>query len=136
MAKEDPALFGGKTVEEWDREWVPVARGLKEYQPSLRHRAGLYRMSLRGQVMALGTGTDKGGGLAKRLSDFFRKNASGRTHHAGQLIYENRAHLDVEVLITGSDAAAREVGRELSTPMKKLHNPVWNHPNAPYMRKG
>ena len=53
-----------------------------------------------------------------------------------ELLRENRAHLDVEVLITGSDAAAREVGRELSTPMKKLHNPVWNHPNAPYMRKG
>jgi len=40
------------------------------------------------------------------------------------------------VLITGSDAAAREVGRELKTPMMKLHNPVWNDPNAPYMRKG
>lgn len=135
MADEEQKLFGGKTLKEWEREWAPVAGGLTEYQSRLRYKVGLYRISMRGQIMVLGTGTDKGGGLAKRLSDFIRQSPSGRTHHAGQLVSENRAHLEVEVLLTGYGRDACEVGRQLKTPMMKLHRPIWNDPNAPYMRK-
>lgn len=134
MTKSQSPLIGGKTVEEWNRLWRPVEGGLRHHHPQLRHQVGLYRVSRKGQIMALGAGTDKSGGLAKRLSDFRRPNASGREHYAGRLIYEDRDVLEVEVLITGSGAAAREVGRQLKTPMIRLHRPVWTAPNAPFMR--
>ena len=80
MKTNEPRLHDGKTLIEWDRLWVRVPDGLKEYQPDLRSKAGLYRVLQNGMVMAIGTGTDKGGGLAKRLSDFFRPSWSGRNH--------------------------------------------------------
>lgn len=135
MTKSQSPLIGGKTVEEWDRLWRPVEGGLRRHHPKLRHQVGLYRASRKGQIMAIGVGTDKSGGLAKRLSDFRRPNTSGREHYAGRLIYEHRDVLEVEVLITGSGRAAREVGQQLKTPMIRLHRPVWSDPNAPFMRK-
>lgn len=135
MTKSESPLIGGQTVEEWNRLWKPVEGGLRLYHPKLRHQVGLYRVSRKGQIMAIGAGTDKSGGLAKRLSDFRRRNASGREHYAGRLIYEHRDVLEVEVLITGSGSAAREVGRQLKTPMIRLHRPVWSDPNAPFTRE-
>lgn len=135
MTKSQSPLIGGKTVEEWDRLWRPVEGGLRQHHPKLRHQVGLYRVSRKGQIMAIGAGTDKSGGLAKRLSDFRRPNTSGREHYAGRLIYEHRDVLEVEVLITGSSSAEREVGRQLKTPMIHLHRPVWTASNAPFMRK-
>lgn len=136
MTNIESPLVGGKTIEEWDRLWVHVEGGLRAYQPKLRHSFGLYRVSQRAQIMAIGSGTDKAGGLAKRLSDFGRPSPSGRNHHAGELIHLNLSSLRVEVLVTGSDSAAREVGRQLKTPMIRLHQPGWSAFNAPYMRKG
>lgn len=136
MSDVEPPLIGGKSIEDWDRLWARVDGALHHYQPKLRHKVGLYRISRDRQIMAIGVGTDKDGGLAKRLSDFHRLGSSGRDHHAGQLIYEHRDHLDMEVLITGFDLHAREIGKQLKTPMMRLHKPVWNAANAPFMRKG
>lgn len=136
MTKIQPLLIGGKTIEDWDRLWVVVEGGLKRPQPKLRHQVGLYRVSLKGRIMAVGAGTDKVGGLAKRLADFRRPSPSGRNHHAGELINANLDLLEVEVLITGSNRHAREIGQLLKTPMIRLHQPVWSAPNAPFMRKG
>lgn len=128
MTNVQSRLIGGKTIEDWDRLWLGVDGGLKRHQPQLRHNVGLYRISCKGQIMALGAGTDRGGGLAKRLSDFRRPSPSGRNHHAGELIYADRDRLAVEVLITGSDWNAREIGQQLKTPMIRLHRPSGARP--------
>jgi hypothetical protein len=132
MTSDQPLSIGGKTIDEWDRLWVKVAAGLDNYQPKLRYGVGLYRVFYNGQIVALGTGTDKGGGLAKRLSDFRRPSPSGRNHYAGGRINANLARLEVEVLITGSDQNAREIGRQLKAPMMQRHRPAWNvtNPNS------
>lgn len=133
MTNIQPLLIGGKTIEDWDQSWIVVPGGIKHYQPELRYNVGLYRISLNGRIVAIGTGTDKSGGLAKRLSDFRRPSPSGRNHHAGELINENLDLLEVEVLIIGADRHAREIGKQLKTPMIRLHRPVWTTPNAQYM---
>lgn len=108
---------------------IRVSGGLKEYQPDLRYKVGLYRVLLNGVVMAIGTGTDKGGGLAKRLSDFFRPSWSGRDHYIGRQIHEYRDRLVVEVLIVGSDKEAREIARALKKPIVHHHRPEWTVPS-------
>jgi hypothetical protein len=131
MTNIQPPLIGGKAIEDWDRLWADVDGGLKDYQPKLRRQVGLYRVTCKGQVMAVGMGTDRDGGLAKRLSDFRRPSPSGRNHHAGELINENLNLLEVEVLITGagSDSHARKIGRQLKRPMIRMHQPVWSASN-------
>ncbi|RYY22660.1 MAG: hypothetical protein EOP62_22625 [Sphingomonadales bacterium] len=134
MKNDSPLLVDGKTVEEWDRSWIKVPHGLKHHQRDLRDKVGLYRINLGHRTVAIGTGTDKGGGLAKRLSDFRRKSPSGRNHYAGRLIYEHLDRLEVDVLITGGRYEP-ETGRQLRTPMIRRHRPDWTVLNAPYMRK-
>ena len=129
MTENELPSLGGKTIEEWNQEWVRVPDGLKHHQPQLTDVVGLYRYRLHSQDMALGTGTDSKGGIAKRLSDFIRPGWSGRSHHAGQLIFEHRKKLELWVLITGSGLAARSVARRLKAPMEAFHQPAWNDPN-------
>jgi len=121
--------IGGKTLEEWNLQWVRVPHGLKQHQAHLTEEVGLYRYLLNGQTMALGVGTDSKGGIAKRLSDMIRPSWSGRDHHAGQLIYAHSNRLTVEVLLTGAGRQAQVIARRLRDPMIALHQPVWNVPN-------
>lgn len=135
MLDNKTTLYGLLTLEEWDRDWKRVPGGLRVHHSFLRDKVGLYRLTLNGRIVAIGTGTDKRGGLAKRLSDFRRLSPSGRNHHAGRLIFEHLNQLEVEVLITGGRYDP-ETGRQLKTPMIRRHTPLWTAPNAPYMRKG
>ncbi|WP_425993098.1 hypothetical protein [Brevundimonas sp. TWP2-3-2] len=126
MKKDQSPLIGGKTVEEWNQLWVRVPGGLKGHQSQLTDEVGLYHYTLSRRSKALGRGTDKKGGIAKRLSDFIRLGWSGRSHHVGRLIFEHRDRLEVWVLITGSGPYARELARLLKAPMVALHQPDWN----------
>lgn len=128
MTKNHPLLIGGKTIEEWDQLWFPVAGGLQQHQSQLTEEVGLYRYVWNDQTMALGTGTDGKGGIAKRLSDMIRPGWSGRDHQAGKLIFAHRHQLVVEVLLTGSGRQAQWIARKLKEPMMALHRPVWNVP--------
>lgn len=136
MKNDKPVLFGDKTVEEWDLEWVKVPGALRQSQRQLRDQIGLYRVTLRGEIVAIGVGTDKRGGLAKRFSDFRRPSPSGRNHHAGRLSYEHRKEVEMEVLITGDRHSSPEIAKQLKTPMIRRHRPVWTAPHGRYMRKG
>lgn len=120
------SVIGGNTVAEWDRKWTAVNGGLRAYHPHLRHSIGLWRLRLNGDIVALGSGADKSGGLAKRLSDFRRPGKSGRDHHVGRRIYERRDEVEVEVLIVGSDYQAQKDALKLRRPMIDIHKPLWN----------
>jgi len=108
--------------------WVKVPGGLTRHNSHLRASVGLYRLVLKGRTVAIGTGTDKGGGLAKRLSDFRRSSPSGRNHHAGRLIHEHLHALEVEVLVTGGRYEP-QAARRLRKPMIARHQPAWTVPN-------
>jgi hypothetical protein len=129
MTKVQSPPIGGKTIEEWNQRWVRVPEGLKRHQSHLTEQVGLYHYTRKGQSTALGTGTDTKGGIAKRLSDFIRLGWSGRSHHAGQRIFEHRDQLEVWVLITGSGPYARKIARLLKAPMMALRQPAWNVPS-------
>lgn len=135
-ARPEAPLIGGKSLQDWNREWRQIEGGLRLHHPELRHVVGLYRFSLSGSIKVLGKGTDKSAGLAKRLSDFRRLSDSARKHHAGLLAHEHLDDLTVEVLITGTGAKAREIARRLRAPMIRLHQPAWTVQNAPFMPRG
>lgn len=128
MVKVEPLKFHGKTLEEWDQQWVKVPGGLTQRQKQLRPDVGLFRMLLSGQIVVVGSGTDKKHGIEKRLYDLVRPGNSSRNHHAGGRIYEHRAAVVVEVLITGHGQTATEIAEELKWPMIRRHEPIWTAP--------
>ncbi len=128
--------IAGKTIQQWEVEWLSVQGGFTRAYPEFRHKVGLYRVVLHGQVMALGKGVDRRGGLAKRIADFRRDSDSARNHHAGELIRLHLDQLQLELLVTGANLqAARDLAEKLKGPMLRLHRPAWSVINAPFLSK-
>lgn len=123
---QTPATVGDKAIDEWDAEWDAHKGGLRERHHQLDGLLGLYRLTLNGETVAIGTGTDIKQGIPKRLYDFHRRSPSGRNHHAGQLIYQYRDQLEVQVLIVGVGREAQRIARQLKPLMVGRHRPVWN----------
>ena len=72
-------------------------------------------------------GSVKACGLCKRLGDFRRSGTSGCDHHAGRRVHEHLSKLEVEVLVIGSDADARELAKQLKKAMIERHRPAWTY---------
>ena len=124
--------IGGITIQEWNESWIKIEDGICEYKPQLRRMCGIFIIRWKNKIMYIGQAVDKRGGLGKRLRDFSRASASGRSHAAGKLIYDNLDGLTVEVLITGSDDEACGVAKELKKAMIRLLQPIWNVRHVPY----
>lgn len=120
MTKVQSPLIGGKAIETWD--------GLTHRQPQLRPQVGLYRILLDGQVVAIGSGTDKKLGVEKRLYDLRRPGDSSRNHHSGRLINANIPVLEVQVLLLGQGPEAIELAKKLTKLMIERHKPAWTAP--------
>lgn len=119
-------LIDDKTIDAWDAEWKPLQGGLRQRHLEFEGLLGLYRFTLNGQDMAIGTGIDIRQGLPKRLYDFHRRSPSGRNHHMGRLVYDHRDRLEVQVLITGEGRQAQRIARQLRAAMLERHKPLWN----------
>ena len=123
---EEPA-FGGKTLREWDNEWLLVEGGFKRLHSELRRYVGLFQAHLSGEIMYIGKAIEKdNGGLRKRLSDFRRPSPSGREHYGALRIYDHLEELELYVLPTGSDQKAVELAELLKPAMIVHHSPPWN----------
>ena len=120
--------IGDSTIDDWEVEWTHLNGGLRQRHHELDGLLGLFRLTLNGQDVFIGTGIDIKDGIPKRLYDFHRPSKSGRDHHAGRLIYEHRDKLEVQVLITGTDREAQRIARQLKSAMVERHRPAWNSP--------
>lgn len=119
-------LIGGKTVEEWDELWQSVPGGLTRRHPDLKGKVGLLRVTLHGDLKFIGKAVEEGPGFFKRLYDFHRESPSGRNHYGGELIYENRHEVEIEVLLIDAGWLAPNIAEELRAAMIELHKPLWN----------
>lgn len=128
---KDPILIAGKTLAEWAQEWCRVGGGLYSEEPELPLLIGVYRLLLAGQVVYVGRATEfANGGFLKRFRDFTRGGAGGRKHRAGELAYEHRRALEVEVIVTGIDSAAVWTAKRLKRAFLAKELPPWNVPGA------
>lgn len=115
--------FGGKTLQQWDADWLPVEGGFTVLHSDLRRHVGLFRASFGNIIMYIGKAVEvKNGGLRKRLSDFRRASPSGREHHGAMRIHDHLKELDLHVLITGTV----ELAELLKSAMITRHVPPWN----------
>ena len=115
--------FGGKTLQQWDSDWLRVEGGFTVLHSDLRHHVGLFQARLRGAIMYIGKAVEiDNGGLRKRLSDFRRPSPSAREHYGAMRIHDHMNELDLHVLITGSV----ELAEVLKSAMITRHVPPWN----------
>ena len=115
--------FAGKTLLEWDANWLRVEGDFTVLHSDLRRHVGLFRASFGNSIMYVGKAVEvHNGGLRKRLSDFRRASPSGRQHHGAMRIHDHLKELDLHVLITG----AVELAELLKSAMITRHLPPWN----------
>ncbi|KQM13893.1 hypothetical protein [Novosphingobium sp. Leaf2] len=120
-------LVAGRTLAEWNQQWQPLEHGLSKRHDELRETVGVFRFRRKDEVVYIGCAREYAkGGLRKRLSDFTRPGDSGRTHYAGQKIYENREHLEVDVIVTGTDYKAGWTALRLKGALLGIRQPIWN----------
>jgi len=120
------APVGGKTVAEWDTDWVHIKNGFRETQKELTGLLGLYRAILDDQTKYIGESVQINEGLKKRLRDYSRKSDSSRDHYGAERIFENRDKVECEILVIGVDDDAVGATQELKALMIALYEPQWN----------
>lgn len=120
-------LIGGRKLTEWNQDWQQLKGGLGKRHDALKNAVGVFRFSLRDEVVYIGCAREHTtGGIDKRLFDFVRKSPSARMHHAGQKIYENRDQLQVDVIVTGTDYQAGSDAFRLNAAFLRQKKPFWN----------
>ena len=120
-------VIGGKTMDEWESEWVRAPGGFKTSHPELHGDVGLYRAVLNGVVVFIGRATQfMAAGLFTRIQDFRNKPSSGTDHFGAREILARVDDLELEVLVTGRGWKCAELAVQLRPKMIRRHNPRWN----------
>ena len=119
--------FGGKTVDEWDREWKSIGMLKTADLSSYNNCVGLYRHVVNGVTKYVGRAIEyNNGGFRKRLSDYRRDSNSARKHTSGRIIYENLDKIETYILIVGKDHRSADITKELEPEFIKRYDPEWN----------
>lgn len=127
QTKSNGHKIGGKTVSEWDREWLSIGTLSSVQLTPYNKYVGLYRAFLNGNLVYIGRAIEwNNGGFRKRLSDYRRDSNIARKHKSGTLMYQYHEQLQIEILISGSDKQAADVAIILEKVMIGKNNPPWN----------
>ena len=115
--------IGGKTVEQWDEEWVEMEGGFGVAHNSLHYQIGLFRADLKSEPKVMGSATDfDGGGLFKRLQTFRSPiRQTGNNHKAANYIKDNMNDLTLWVITMGKGAGSDRIAKELCKIMRKRY---------------
>lgn len=120
-------LYGGKTVAQWDREWICIGALKTADLSQYNHCVGLYRHVVGGTTKYVGRAIElNNGGFRKRLSDYRRESDSARKHTSGRTIHENLDNITTYILVVGSDREAVETTRRLEGRFIAKYQPEWN----------
>lgn len=123
-------LYGGKSLQQWDREWQSIGYLNSANLTPYNKFVGLYRHKIGGKVIYVGRAIElHNGGFSKRLSDYRRDSNSARKHKSGQLINENLDQITTDVLIVGDTEEAVQLTKVLEIQFIVKYNPSWNKQN-------
>ncbi|NLK78663.1 MAG: hypothetical protein GX284_13370 [Clostridiales bacterium] len=97
----------GKTVAQWDKEWIGIGPLKKANLTPYNHCVGLYRHVVNGKTMYVDRAIElHNGGFRKRLSDYRRESNSARKHLSGRTINEHLNDITTYILIIGDTEEA------------------------------
>jgi hypothetical protein len=115
--------IGGKTLDQWNREWERMEGGFAVPHPALHDIIGLYRTDLDGEPMTMGYATDfNGGGLWKRLQTIRSSvRQTGNNHLSADFISANIHDLTLWVIKVDMGAGSELITRKLCGKLRKLY---------------
>lgn len=121
------AVIGGKTISQWESGWQSIGILSDADLTPYNKFVGLYRARLGGRIVYIGRAIEfSNGGFRKRLSDYRRQSDSARKHESGQQMNTYSDQISIDILVTGDDAAAADVARELERLLIGKYTPEWN----------
>lgn len=118
----------GKTVSQWDNEWICIGSLKTANLTPYNHCVGLYRHVIKGETMYVGRAIElNNGGFRKRLSDYRRESNSARKHLSGRTINEHLDEIVTYLLVVGdTDEAVEETKRLEGKFIAYYEYPEWN----------
>lgn len=118
----------GKTVEQWNKEWICIGPLKTANLTPYNHCVGLYRHVVNGRTMYVGRAIELyNGGFRKRLSDYRRQSNSARKHLSGRTINEHLDEIITYILIVGdTEEAVLETKRLEGQFIAYYGYPEWN----------
>lgn len=118
----------GKTVAQWDNEWICIGPLKTANLTPYNHCVGLYRHVVNGKTMYVGRAIElNNGGFRKRLSDYRRESNSARKHLSGRTINEHLDEITTYILVVGdTDGAVAETKRLEGQFIAYYGYPEWN----------
>lgn len=84
---------------------------------------GLLRVRLHGETMFIGRAAAEGSSIKSRLDAYRKRYGTGRNHYAGQMIFEHRAEIIMEIAVL--DLPAFEINQLADALIDRLQ-PPWN----------
>lgn len=106
-----------------DKDWKEGKISISYLNKSI----GLYKATLNNDVVYIGKATEWGnGGLTKRLRDYVRNSDSGRKCLSGQMMFNNKDNIQIQVLIVGDGEDSVNTTECLEKLFIKEYNPKWN----------
>ncbi|WP_338501544.1 hypothetical protein V6R86_01835 [Sphingomonas kaistensis] len=101
--------------------WVTMPDWYRAGFVGLSKSNGLFRVRLHGETVFLGYAET--GGLTARLRAYKSPKGTGQNHHAGRLIYERRADVEMQIAVI---AAPPEQIHQLYEAERRKCEPPWN----------
>lgn len=125
---QNSSTIGGKTVAQWDREWVCIGSLKTANLTPYNHCVGLYRHVVNKKTMYVGRAIElNNGGFRKRLSDYRRESDSARKHQSGKTINAHLDEITTYVLVVGNNQEAVENTKKLERKFIAHYGfPEWN----------
>lgn len=106
-------------------DWVTLPQWHNARLMGLSSANGLIRVRLRGETMFLGHAAK--GGIGSRLGAYRSPRGTGQRHHAGQMIYQHRAEIEMQIAVM--DKPEEEI-LQILTALLDERRPRWNVPNG------
>lgn len=104
---QNPVGESGKSITQWDNEWICIGPLKTANLTPYNHCVGLYRHVVNGKTMYVGRAIElHNGGFRKRLSDYRRESNSARKHLSGRTINEHLNEIITYILIVGDTEEA------------------------------
>lgn len=126
-------LFGGKTLQEWERNWVYIGiwgsltlDDLRPYNKSV----GVYKAEIGGEIKYIGRAIELyNGGFRKRIRDYTRDSDSARKHQSGKNMHEYADKIRISFLVIGDDREDIGLTMAIEEALIQKYKPEWNVQN-------
>ena len=125
---------GGRSLQEWDLRWEPVANALSEKHAELSGIIGLFRTVLNGETMYIVCASERRG-IEKGLQRIRGKEQTGNKGYGPQMIRKHRDEITVDILRVNDVRVPSNVTKNLKPVMVNLYDPEWNKPHRRRMQE-